>query len=89
MIGLLADPSSSDTDPLFSSASRNGRLCCRPAFLPASAPAVFSCFSASLHTLIARPTDRRTPHPPFSGDERPGRSGAQRPDIHFTSRSTR
>ena len=86
MIGLLADPSSSDTDPLFSAASRNGRLCCRPAFLPASASAVFS---APLHTLIARPTDRHTPHPPFSGDERPGRSGAQRPDIHFTSRSTR
>ena len=82
MIDLLADPSSSDTDPLFSAASRNGRLCCRPPLLPAPASAVFSCFSASLRTLIARPTDRHTPHPPFSGDERPGRSGAQRPDIH-------
>lgn len=89
MIGLLADPSSSDTDPLFSAAYRNGRLCCRPAFLPASASAVFSCFSASLHTVAARPTDRHTQYPPFSDDECPGRSGAQRPDIHFTSRSTR
>ena len=90
MIGLLADPSSSDTDPLFSAASRNGRICCRSSsgrdrprlFFP-----VFPIHSTLLPPVLRTGARMARRFLAMNAPGGPGRSGQT--FIHFTSRSTR